>query len=112
MKLKKNDKAYFVLIGALIFGIVVIIVNWAVVSGMPEEKPKDYINSYTTEDDTAWWDIIGHIKNIIGGLLRPVVQFFTLDVYIINILGFPGLMIKAGYFIAIVIGAIDILWLG
>jgi len=111
-KLKKKDNAYVLLTAVLLFGAIITMVNYVAVT-LPSGVDGDEIELEEYNDDNfidPWSDPLGWIGQQISG--NPVFDFFTLDITILTDLGELSNIIRVVYGALIVIGIIDILWIG
>ena len=105
--------ASLILLGIIIFGLCIQFIDTTIMGeDLYDSSGKLKVDTYKKEKETAIWDIPGHIRNFIGGVIGATFKVFTLDAVIFNSLGSLGLLIRGAYSMIILICVVDILWIG
>lgn len=110
-----NNNGYMILIGVIVFGAIILTLNWAVYDNF---KDIDDFEEYTedvkaNEEEISFWeDPLGWIGQGISNTIGGIVTVITLDVPLVNDLGFLGGMLQLVFVLFLTVGVIDILWIG
>jgi hypothetical protein len=109
---KLDNNAYWILVGTIFFSVILIITNWVIIDNFADVEADDYIAKFTTEDPEAefWNDPLGWVGDRLEE--NDVINMLTLNIEILNSLGFVGSIIKTAIGILITIGIIEVIWIG
>ena len=117
----KNNNAYWILVGAIIFGLVLTLMNfflYDVVVGRESFEQVEVDDKTFQDDDDGtfgdgdWLGWFGDRWEDITSGFTGAFSLFSLDLEILEPLGYIGVLIRTAYGFILFVGVVDILWIG